>query len=385
MSIAAGIRVQDGRAKAIIGTLGAVLLFVVFLAAVKGFQIYKAMSNQFRPPPDAVTSAQAQALTWERTFSAVGSIVATQGVVLSAEEPGKVSKVNFESGAKVEAGTVLVELDTTVEQANLNAARALWEQAQKGLERAKMLRAKNANSQADLDAAIATAHSTEGAADSLRAVIARKKIVAPFSGRTGIRAVNVGQYLSPGTPVVPLYALDPVYLNFSLPQQTVASLQVGSKVRAALDAFPGEHFEGTITTINPQVDPATRNVELQATIPNPSERIRPGMYAQVTLVLPEVENVVAIPASSVTYAPYGDTVYVIEKMKGPDGSEYTGVRQQVVKLGSTKGDLVAVTSGIKAGEEIVTSGGFKLRPNGAVVVNNVVTPGSSTNPTPSDT
>ena len=360
-----------------------VLVFVVF-GVVKFLQIKKAMAPH-QMPPDAVTSAKATAENWPNTIRAVGSIAATQGGVLGAELAGTVTQVNFDSGSKVEQGAVLVQLDTSVEESNLAAARAMLDQARTNLKRAQELRTKNANSQADLDNAIASERNNTGLVDSLAANIARKRIIAPFSGKTGIRLVNVGQYLDAGTAVVPLFTVDPLYVNFSVPQQNLSKVGIGDTVQIKVDAYPGEEFEGKVTTINPQVDPATRNVDLQATIPNAQERLKPGMFAAVSIVLPENSDVVAIPGSSVVYAPYGDSVYVVEQMKGPDGAEYTGVRQQIVKVGQSRGDLIAISTGIKAGEEVVSSGGFKLHPNGAVVVNNVVQPENEINPHPADT
>jgi len=359
--------------------------FIVLLALFKFLQIYFAIqeSKKFMPPPAAVTTIVAAESEWRRTLTAIGSVVATQGVVLSAELAGKVSKVHFESGAKVQKGEVLVELDSSVEEANLRASEAVLVQAQKSLQRAQMLRSKNANSQADLDAAVASQRSTEASVDALRATISRLKVEAPFAGTTGIRSVNVGQFVSPGTPIVPLFSMNPVYLNFSLPQQVISQIAVGSVARITVDAYPGESFSGVVTTINPQVDAVTRNVDIQATIPNLDERLRPGMFSRAVIELAESERVIAVPASAVSYAPYGDSVYVVEHATNEAGEHSNAVRQQIVKLGSRQGDLVAI-SGVKPREEIVTSGVFKLRPGAPVLVNNSVQPGSSIEPNPSD-
>lgn len=366
--------------------IGILVAVVLFLAVYKFFAIYNAIqqSKKFAPPPASVTTLVSQETEWKRTVTAVGSVMATQGVVLSSEVAGKVAKVNFESGAKLEKGAVLVELDSSVEEANLRAAEAVLTQAQKALERARTLRSQNANSQADLDAAVANQRAAEATVDSLRAGISRMKIVAPFSGTSGIRAVNVGQYVSPGTPIVPLFSMNPVYLNFSLPQQAISQIRVGSPVRLTVDAFPSENFSGAVTTINPQVDPVTRNVDAQATIPNTDERLRPGMFSRAFVELAESERVVAVPASAVSYAPYGDSVYVVEHSTNEAGQQLTTVRQQIVKLGSRQGELVAVT-GVKPGEEVVTSGVFKLRPGALIFINNEVQPGASAEPKPADT
>jgi membrane fusion protein (multidrug efflux system) len=356
-------------------------VFVVFLGGYKFITIYNAIQEgkSFTPPPEAVTSTVAVQTTWRKTISAVGTLVATQGVVLSAEVAGKVARTNFDAGARVQAGAVLVELDTSVEEANLRASQALLVQAQRALERARSLRAKNANSQADLDAATANERVAAANVESLRAGIARMKVTAPFSGVAGIRAVNVGQYLSPGTAVVPLFAMDPIYINFNVPQRSLGELRVSGQVAVIVDAFP-QPFIGSITTINPQIDPTTRNVEVQATIPNPSEQLRPGMFARVTADLDQEEQIVAVPVSAIQFAPFGDSVFVVTRSAGePQGI----VRQQIVKLGARRGDLVAV-SGVSAGEEIVTSGTFKLRPGAGVLINNQVQPSASIQPNPDD-
>lgn len=375
------------RKKQIIYAVGAVGVLVVLLAIVKTVQISIAISQgkKNRPPPSAVTTFKATAVEWNEILSAMGSLVPTQGVTLSAEVAGRVSKINFESGDTVAAGAVLVELDTAVEEANLRGAEALAAQSEKALIRAKALRDKNANSLADLESAQASAREAEAAVESLRATIERKRIVAPFSGRTGIRAVNLGQYLSPGTAVVPIHVLDPLFVNFTLPQQAISSIASGQEVRIKVDAFPSETFAGAISTINPNVDLTTRNVEIQAAIPNSGERLRPGMFASVEVILPMTEKYVAIPSSSINYAPYGDSVYVIDTITTEDGTSVPGVKQQNVKLGATRGELVAIISGLNPGDEVVSSGVFRLRPGLPVTINNDFSIGASENPQPEDT
>ncbi|MFM1849090.1 MAG: hypothetical protein RL417_2564 [Pseudomonadota bacterium] len=359
---------------------------ILLLGIVKAVQISRAIaqSKMFGPPPEAVTTTIVSEVTWPRTLRAVGTLDPSKGVTIAAETAGQVAKISFESGDAVEAGAPLVELDTSVEEANLKGARALAEMTRRSLVRAQSLRANKSISQSELDDAVAKAAEAEAAVESLAATVARKKMVAPFAGRLGIRSVNLGEYVVAGGAVVPLYALDPLYLNFSIPQQHVGVIAVGQKARLTVDAFPGETFEGVVKAINPQVDTRTRNVAIQAVIPNAHERLRPGMFGEVTVVLPDEDKVIAIPSTGISYAPFGDSVYVVETLKNPGGAEYLGVRQQIVKLGPKVGDLVAVREGLKAGERVVTSGTFKLRPGGAVVVNDSFSPGNELMPEPKD-
>lgn len=359
---------------------------IAILAGIKSFQIWQAIKahSGMGPPPETVTSIVATETTWPRTIPAMGSLLAVQGVTLSAEAEGRVAKVSFESGDKAESGQVLIELDSSVEEANLKAARALADQARSALTRAKTLRAQNANSQSDLESAAARAAEAEGAAESLAATIARRKAVAPFAGRTGIRMVNVGQYVSKGTPLVPLYSEDALYLDIWLPQENVRDVALGQKVRLTVDSLEG-NFEGSVTAIDPAIDPDTRTLRVQATIPNTEHKLRSGMFVHAVLELTGSDKVIAVPNSSVSYAPYGDTVYVIEKQEDPTGKELRKVRQQVVKVGPKLGSQVAILGGLKPGEEIVTSGTFKLRPGLAVIVNNQLAPVNEIAPHTSDT
>ena len=377
---------ETTKRKQIIIAFVASLVVIVIFGGIKTVQIAHAIAKgkAFKMPPESVTSTVVQSSSWPKTLGATASVVAVQGVTLSAEETGKITKIGFESGQLVKEGATLVEIDTQVEEANLKGAIALADQAKQSLVRAQTLRSKNANSVADLEGAEANGRETQAAVDSLKATIARKRIIAPFSGRTGIRLVNVGQYISPGTEIVPLHSLNPVYVNFSLPQQDIQKLKNDLPVSLHVDAYPDVSFAGTISTVNPQVDQMTRNLMVQAIVPNPEEKLRPGMFGDASITLPEADEVLAVPSSSIGYAPYGDTVWVIEDMKDPEGNAFLGVRQQVVKLGRTRGDLVAVTSGIKSGDQIVTSGTFKLHPNGPVTINNDFHPSSELAPKPAD-
>ena len=374
--------------KRILWRVGLALLAVfLLLGGIKFWQISAAIAGHasFSPPPEAVTSMRAEQSVWQPALELVGSLNPSRGVTISAEVGGTVARIGFESGADVKQGDLLVQLDTGVEQAQLRSAEAMHELARVKLARAQKLRAQSAVSEQELNDAVAEEHRAAASADELKATIAKKTIVAPFSGRTGIRMVNVGEFIKEGVAVVPLHALNPLFLDFSVPQQQVMQLKLGQQIHFAVDVYPGATFEGAVTAIDPQIDPVTRNVRVQATIQNPEEKLRPGMFARVSLILNEKQQVLAIPSSSINYAPYGNSIYVIEKMKNPKGEEYLGVRQQFVRLGKSQGDLVAVLEGLKPGEEVVTSGVFKLRPGAAVQVNNSVMPGSDAAPNPADT
>ena len=363
------------------------LLVLGAIAGVKGLQIRAliAAGKTMVPPPEAVTTAVVQAETWETTLNAIGSFAAVQGVTLSAEVAGTVSKIDFESGANVAADAVLVELDTSVEQAQLRSAEATADLARLNLTRARELRGQNTNSQADLDSADAQAKQASAQVDNLRAILAKKHISTPFSGRAGIRLVNIGQFLPVGTPIVSVQALDPIFLNFSLPQQQLGQVAEGLVARVSTDAHPGRVFEGKVTAINPDLDSTTRSVKLQVTLPNAESFLRPGMFGTVSIVLPATTPVIVIPATAVLYAPYGDTVFVVEEKKNEDTGELQKVvRQQFVRLGTARGDFVAVTSGLKAGDTVVSAGVFKLRNGSVVSIHNELAPDAQLAPKPSD-
>ena len=363
-------------------TIGTTLLVIVALGLVKFFQVRAAIAeySSFQPPPEAVTTVVAKAETWPNTLSAVGSVVAVQGVTVSADLPGIVEKIAFTSGARVSKGDLLVQLDTSQERAQLAAAESQRKLSAINLERMRGLRAKGVIAQAELDRVEAEARQTSAGTAESQATIERKRIRAPFSGTLGIRQVNLGQYLNPGDPVVALQTLDPIYVNFSVPQQDLSRMRIGAPVRVTGEGLQGVDLTGRITAFDSVVDEATRNVQVQATFENPEGTLRPGMFVEAQVNLGEGRQVVPLPASAVSYAPYGDSVYIVEEMKGQDGKPYRGARQQIVKLGGTRGDQVAVVSGIKPGEEVVTSGTFKLRQGAAVAVNNQVQP--SNNPAP---
>ena len=366
--------------------LAVVTVFVTAVGLAKFFQIRTAIAQgmAWRPPPEAVTTIVAQEEPWAASFSAIGTVAAVQGVAVSADLPGIVEAIEFDSGKRVEAGDVLVRLDTRQEQAQLAAAEAREELTRLNLDRSRQLVESGAIARAEYDQKVAEARQAEALVGEIRASVERKTIRAPFAGVLGIRRVDRGQYLNGGDPIVPLQSMDPVYVNFSLPQQDVAALRVGAEVHVSADSIAVGRAVGRITAINSVVDEATRNVQVQATFANPHALLRPGMFVDVRVALGAAAPVIALPASAVSYAPYGNSVFIVTDMKGPDGSPYRGVRQQLVKLGSARGDQVAVVTGVKPGEEVVTSGVFKLRNGAAILVNNQTRPGNDPAPKPED-
>jgi len=367
--------------------IGILLLVGGGIAAVKFLQIKTLMAagKSYAPPPEVVSAVDVKAENWQNTLTAIGSVTAAQGVSVTTEVPGLVREIAFESGAMVKQGDLLVRLDVSSEEAQLRATEAQLELARLNVERNRKLRAENMISQSDLDTAEATLKQTQANADTITATIDKKTIRAPFTGRLGIRQINIGQYLDVGKPIVSLQSLSPVYADFSLPQQNLARLSTGMKVRLQTDAYPDRVFDGALSAINPDLDAATRSIGLQATFENPDQALRPGMFARVEVLLPENENVLVIPITAVLSAPFGDSVYVIESQPAPGKqTPELKVRQQFIRTGRSRGDFITVESGLKGGERIVSAGVFKLRNGMAVAENNAVTPKSSTSPKPSD-
>ena len=370
--------------KRIILSIVGVLVLVGGLGGIKFLQIGRMSAQALQtPPPETVTTAVARRQIWESLLPAVGSLQAVQGVTVEAELAGKVAQIAFEPGTKVRAGDLLVKQDTSLEEAQLRAAEAAATLAKNNLERTKELFTKNTISKSEWDNAETQFKQAVAQGDAIRATIAKKNIRAPFAGLLGIRLVNLGEFLHEGDAIVSLQALDPIFVNFLLPQQELAKIALGLTVRVTTDALPGEVIEGTITAINPQVDAATRNIRIQATVANSREQLRPGMFAEVAVVLSDRNEVLAIPATSVLYAPYGDSVFVVEEKK----SEKTGepvktVRQQFARLGEKQGDFVSVVSGVKENESVVSTGVFKLRNGQDVVVDNALSPEFKLRPRP---
>ena len=363
------------------------IAIVFALGGIKFFQVRKAMAEyaSFAPPPETVTSLIAEEEAWIPSLKAVGSTAAVQGVTVSTDEPGIVQKIDFESGQAVKQGDLLVQLEVSQEQAQLRSAEAQMRLAGANLLRQQNLFKSRVSSQADYDSAQAQYDQAVAKVEEVNALINKKTIRAPFSGVLGIRAVNLGQYLQSGAQVAPLQSLDPIYVNFWLPQQNLGHIGAGQLVIVQADGLPNVTFDGTINAVDAVVDEATRNVRVQATLSNPNALLRPGMFVNTEVPLASKSNHVVLPATAVQYAPYGDMVYIIEDLKGPDGKTYRGVRQQVVKVGESRGDRVAILSGVNAGEEVVTSGVFKLRPGVHVQVNNSIQPENSEAPKPEDT
>ena len=357
------------------------------LAGVKTLQIRTLMAagKSYASPPESVSSVLAREEKWQGTITAIGSVTAVQGVTVTPELAGIIHEIAFESGAVVAKDALLVRLDTSTEEAQLHALEAQEELARLTLARERSLRSQNMVPQSELETAEATLKQTQGMADATRAIIQKKTIRAPFAGRLGIRLVNLGQYLDTGKPIVSLQSLTPIYADFSLPQQELARLKAGMRVRLTTDAYPARQFDGTLTAINPDLDPQTRSVGLQATFENADQLLRPGMFARVEVLLPEEPAVLVVPATSVLSAPYGDSVFVIESKPGKDsGKAELVVRQQFIRTGSARGDFVSVETGLKPGERIVSAGIFKLRNGMSVIENNELSPKNELAPRPSD-
>lgn len=363
--------------------LALVLIFLLVgpVAGIKTLQIFSLMAygkemQAAGYPPSAVSTTRVTEQSWENTLTAVGSLRPVQGVTLSAEVGGKIISIPVENGASVKEGDVLVKLDSSTEEAQLASAVASERLAEVNLERSRDLLAKNTIAQSEFDVAEATYKQAVAQTANIRAMLDKKTVRAPFSGRVGIRLVNLGQTIREGDPIIPLQALDPIFVDFTLPQQRIGAVSVGQTVRIVVDGFD-KPLEGRLTAINPQVDAATRSVRLQATFENPGEKLRPGMFVQVTVVLPESSTVLAVPATALVRAPFGDSVFVVEEKDGK-----FVVRQQFVQLGATRGDFVSIVSGLKAGERVVSAGAFKLMNGAAVVPNDDMQPESSLEPKP---
>jgi membrane fusion protein, multidrug efflux system len=365
--------------------LSVMVVLLTTLGFIKFRQVQSAVqAASFQPPPEAVTSVVAKQEQWPATMGVIGTMEAVHGVTVSADLPGSVEKINFASGQSVREGDVLVELDTRQERAQLAALEAQRDLARINYGRTQQLVKEGVISRVEYDQATAQQKSTEANVAEIRATIERKTIRAPFSGILGIRKVNLGQYLAAGDAVVPLQSLNPIYVNVGVPQQSVGQVRVGRNLRITSDDLPGQVFTGRVNAIDSVVDQATRNIQVQATLANPQGKLRPGMFVQVEVVLGASRPVIALPASAISFAPYGDSVFIITDLKDQKGQTYRGVRQQFVKVEGSRGDQVAVVSGVNPGEEVVSSGVFKLRNGAAVQVNNKVQPENNPAPKPED-
>jgi len=373
--------------KAIILTVFVLIIVVGVLGGIKGLQIQQmiARGKQYVPPPETVTTAVVASTTWSSVLTAVGSLEAVQGVTVTAELSGKVVQIAFEPGNRVKAGDLLVRQDTTSEEAQLRSAEASLELAHLNLERAKELLPEKVITRSNYDNVRAAYKQAAAEVDAIRATIAKKTIQAPFTGRLGLRLVNLGQTLNDGDPIVSLQSLDPIFVNFQLPQQDASKIQRDLPVKLTGDAITGQTVTGAVTAVNPQVDSATRNIRVQATVSNKKEQLRPGMFVNVELDLPESRKVLTIPATAVLYAPYSDSVFIVEEKTGDNGKPSgSSVRQQFVRLGEKRGDFISVLSGLDEGQTVVSTGAFKLRNGQSVVVDNTLAPEFKLAPQPQE-
>jgi membrane fusion protein (multidrug efflux system) len=369
-----------------------ILMLVVTLAVIGGLgfvkfrqiQVAIAQGASFQLPPTAVTTVVAKHETWPSTMTVIGTAAAIQGVTVSADLPGTIDRIHFESGQPVHEGDILVELDTRQERAQLANLEAQRDLAKINYDRAQELVRAGVISKSEYDNASAQQKATEAQVGDIKAAIARKTIHAPFSGVLGIRQVSLGQYLAAGQAIVSLQSVNPIYVNFGVPQQETQKVTLGRVLRVTSTDLPGLAFPGKVTALDSVISEQTRNIQVQATLPNQSGKLRPGMFVQVDLPLGQPRQVVPLPASAINYAPYGDSVFIVTDMKDAKGNSYRGVRQQVVKIEGSLGDQVAITSGINPGDEVVSAGVFRLRNGAPVLVNNTVKPGNSTSPKPED-
>ncbi|MBX3228629.1 MAG: efflux RND transporter periplasmic adaptor subunit [Labilithrix sp.] len=344
-----------------------VLAVIGALVAIKGAQIAKLIGfgkqmEAAGPPPEAVSSAIAEEQEWEELVTAVGSVATARGVSISSDIAGVIRAIRFESGATVKQGQVLVELDSSVERAQLAAAVSRREHAAVTADRARSLAQSGAISRAQLDADEAALRNATTDAEAITAQIAKKTITAPFSGKLGIRGVNLGQYLNPGTPITSLETAETVHVDFSLPQQRLQQVQLGMPARIQLESDAGV-VEGKVAAIDPTVDNTTRTARLRADVEEGkgAEQLRPGMFVNVAVVLPGKSKRTTVPATAIVHATYGDSVFIVEGKTA---------RQQFVRTGESRGDFVAILDGVKPKQEVVTAGAFKLRNNAPVAVDN---------------
>jgi membrane fusion protein (multidrug efflux system) len=377
---------QRKRRKQIVRALIGLFALFLLIVGIRAMQIRKLMGMKMQMPPTTVSSAQVQQQDWAPTLPAIGSVSAVQGAMVAAELGGVVAEIGFENGAMAKKGEVLLRLDSSSEEAQLKTAEADAQLAKADLDRARELAARKVLSKAEFDAADSKLKQKEGVVDNMRAMIAKKQIRAPFDGQLGIRLVNLGQMITPGQQVVSLQSLDPVFVDFNLPQQELPKLQPGLEVHVRTDALPGRDFAGKLTAINSSVDTTTRNVAVQATLANPDHALRPGMFVKLDVSLAEKHPALVVPGTAISYAPYGDSVFVIEKKKDEKtGQESLALRQQFVRIGQARGDFVEVTQGVKAGQQIVSTGVFKLRNGIPVRINNTLAPKPELSPKPADT
>ncbi len=368
-----------------------VLLLMAALLGGLGFIKYRqveaaiAAGSSFQIPATSVTTVIAKRETWPSTLSVIGTAAAIQGVTVSADLPGTVDKIHFESGQAVHQGDVLVELDTRQERAQLANMEAQRDLSRIQYGRSEQLVKAGVIAKSEYDNAAAQQKATEAQVNDVKAAIARKTIHAPFSGMLGLRQISLGQYLAAGQAIVSLQSVNPIYVNFGVPQQDTPKMKVGRSVRVTSTDLPGIGFNGRITALDSVINEQTRNIQIQATLENPGGKLRPGMFLQVELPLGQSRDVIPLPASAINYAPSGDSVFVVGDMKDEKtGKTYRGARQQIVKIEGSRGDQVAIISGLKPGDEVVSAGAFRLRNAAPVEVNNTVKPSNSPTPNPEE-
>ena len=366
--------------------LGAVLLLIAILALGKFLQIRKMIASSPKPGAQIVTAIKVESLEWQPQLSSVGTLVAVRGVDLSSEIAGLVRQVAFKSGQDVQAGQVLVQLNADSDIAQLHALEAATELSATVLARDKAQLAAQAISQAQLDSDVADLKSKRALVAQQAATVEKKTIRAPFAGKLGITAVNPGLYLNTGDKIVTLQTIDPIYVDFFLPQKQIANLSVGLALSLSSDAYTGQNFTGKITAISPKIDLATRNVQVQATVSNPKHQLLPGMFANVSIDVGEKKRYLTLPQTAITYNPYGSTVFVLKPGEAKDdkGNAQLVAQQAFVTTGLTRGDQVAILKGLEEGQQVVTSGQLKLKNGTAVEVDNTVQPANNPNPTPQE-
>ncbi len=375
---------MKARSRQVILAIAALLVVLAVLAGTKGAQ-FRAMlqaGESFQPPPEAVTTAVVAPDRWGSSITAIGSVQPVMGVMLTAEIPGTVREIRFESGQEVKKRALLLRMDTSTEQAELAAARADAQLAETELARTKTLLLASASSEADLDAATARAARAKAAVRNVESILSKKVIRAPFSGRLGIRMVDLGEFLTPGTPIVALDASHPAYVDFRVPQQALGKLRAGLEIEVTADTFGDRVWTGKVDSLDVRVDPSTRNVLVRGLVDNQDGSLRPGMFVTVRVSLSDARDVLLIPETAVLYAPYGDSVFLVRGAEQTGAESKPTVEQVFVRLGERRGDLRVVTSGLEAGQTIVSTGAFKLQNGSSIIVNNTLAPEVSANPTP---
>lgn len=367
----------------ILGTLALIAVIV----GIKVLLVMRMIHSMPQPAPVTVSTVKASEQAWQPALNAVGSLRAANGADLAAEVAGLVTDVNLKSGQEVKKGQLLVQLRDGDEVAQLQQLQANAELSKITLERARKQLAAQAISQADFDTAQADTKARMAAVAQQQVVIAKKQLRAPFDGRAGIITISPGDYLAAGTSVVTVQQLDPLYVDFNVPQGELGRLKVGQPVNLTLDAYAGRSFSGKLSAINPKVDASTRNVQVEATVPNHDQTLTPGMFAKVSVDVGQRRTQLTLPQAAIVYNPYGDTVYVVQPSKGKDAKGKPlppTVKQAFVTTGDSRGDQVAILKGISAGTEVVTSGQMKLKNDAPITVDNSVQPADSASPTPQE-